>query len=64
MKKVLLLAAVAFGLNGFAQDAIATKLLQTEITPDAAAKEKIAQEIAAAADARKDDDDKSYRKVF
>lgn len=41
MKKVLLLAAVAFGLNGFAQDAMATKLLQTEITPDAAAKEKI-----------------------
>ena len=38
MKKVLLLAAVAFGLNGFAQDAMVNKLLQTEITPDAAAK--------------------------
>ena len=41
MKKVLLLAAVAFGLNAFAQDAATNKLLKAEITPDAAAKEKI-----------------------
>ena len=41
MKKVLLLAAIAFGFNAFAQDAITDKLLQTEITPNAAAKEKI-----------------------
>ena len=41
MKKVLLLAAIAFGFNAFSQDAMTDKLLQTEITPNAAAKEKI-----------------------
>ncbi len=41
MKKVLLLAALAFGFNAFSQDAMTNKLLQTEIIPNAAAKEKI-----------------------
>lgn len=41
MKKVLLLAAVAFGLNASAQDAMNSRLMQAEITPDAAAREKI-----------------------
>ena len=41
MKKVLLLAAVAFGFNTMAQEAMNTRLLQAEITPDAAAKEKV-----------------------
>ena len=45
MKKVLLLAAIAFGFNAFSQDAITDKLLQTEITPNAAAKEKIEEII-------------------
>lgn len=41
MKKVLLLAAVALGFNAMGQEAVTSKLLQTEITPDAAAKEKV-----------------------
>lgn len=41
MKKVLLLAAVAFGLNASAQDAMNSRLMQAEITPDAAAREKL-----------------------
>ena len=41
MKKVLLLAAVALGFNAMGQEAATSKLLQTEITPDAAAKEKV-----------------------
>ena len=45
MKKVLLLAAIALWFNAFSQDAITDKLLQTEITPNAAAKEKIEEII-------------------
>ena len=41
MKKVLLLAAVALGFNAIGQEAATSKLLQSEITPDAAAKEKV-----------------------
>jgi hypothetical protein len=41
MKKVLLLAAVALGLSTMGQDAMNSRLLQTEITPTSAAKEKV-----------------------
>jgi len=41
MKKVLLLAAVALGLSAVGQDAMNSRLLQTEITPTSAAKEKV-----------------------
>lgn len=41
MKKVLLLAAVALGFNAIGQEAATSKLLQNEITPNAAAKEKV-----------------------
>lgn len=41
MKKVLLLAAVALGLSAVGQDAMNSRLLQTEITPTTAAKEKV-----------------------
>lgn len=41
MKKVLLLAAVALGLSAVGQDAMNSRLLQTEITPSSAAKEKV-----------------------
>lgn len=41
MKKVLLLAAVALGLSAVGQDALNSRLLQTEITPSSAAKEKV-----------------------
>src|SRR6056300_678311 len=41
MKKVLLLAAVALGFNAIGQEAATSKLLQSEITPNAAAKEKV-----------------------
>jgi hypothetical protein len=41
MKKVLLLAAVALGLSTMGQDSMNSRLLQTEITPTSAAKEKV-----------------------
>ena len=41
MKKVLLLAAVAFGFNAMGQDAASARLMQAELPVSTAAKEKI-----------------------
>jgi len=40
MKKVLLLAAVAFGFNAMGQDAASARLMQAELPVSTAAKEK------------------------